>query len=58
MTSWQLPQPGLLDLSRATEALHRNYYKRDLLLNVEIIRRDIGSVGRMVDILQPFAERA
>ena len=47
-------QPGLLDMSRAAEALHRNYYKRKLLLNAEVIRRDIQNVERMVNILLPF----
>ena len=47
-------QWSLLDMSRAAEALHRNYYKRSLLLNAEVIRRDIQNVERMVNILQPF----
>ena len=47
-------QPGILDMSRAGEALHKNYYKRSLLLNANIIREDIEKVERMVNILQPF----
>ena len=47
-------QPGILDMSRAGEALHRNYYKRSLLLNASIIREDIQKVERMVNILQPL----
>ncbi len=47
-------QPGILDMSRAGEALHKNYYKRSLLLNADIIREDIQRVERMVNILQPF----
>ena len=46
-------QPGILDMSRAGEALHKNYYKRDLLLNANIISEDIQRVERMVNILQP-----
>ena len=47
-------QPSLLEMSRAAESLHRNYYRRALLLNAEIIRRDVEQVERMVNILQPF----
>ena len=47
-------QPGLLEMSRAAEALHRNYYRRTLLLNAEIIRRDVEAVENMVNTLQPF----
>lgn len=47
-------QPGLLEMSRAAEALHRNYYRRALLLNAEVIRRDVESVKKLVNILQPF----
>ena len=47
-------QPGILDMSRAGEALHKNYYKRSLLLNANIIREDIQKVESMVNILQPF----
>ena len=47
-------QPGILDMSRAGEALHKNYYKRGLLLNANIIREDIQKVESMVNILQPF----
>ena len=47
-------QPSLLQMSRAGEALHRNYYKRSLLLNADVIREEIEDVERMVNILQPF----
>ena len=47
-------QPSLLELSRAAEALHRNYYKRKQLLNLDLIREDIQRVERMIDVLQPF----
>lgn len=47
-------QPSLLEMSRAAEALHKNYYRRSLLLNAEIIRGDVEQVERMVNILQPF----
>ena len=47
-------QPGLLEMSRAAEALHRNYYKRTPLLNAEIIRGDVEQVERMVNTLQPL----
>ena len=47
-------QPGILDMSRAAEALHSNYYKRSLLLSASAIQEDIEDVERMVNILQPF----
>ena len=47
-------QPSLLGFSRSAEALHRNYYKRTLLLNANVIRNDIQDVERMVTILRPF----
>ena len=47
-------QPGLLDMSRAAEALHRNYYRRDLLLDADVIRNDVEAVERMVNILDPL----
>ena len=47
-------QPSLLEMSRAAEALHRNYYKRTLLLNAEVIQRDVEAVETMVNTLQPF----
>ncbi len=47
-------QPSLLEMSRAAEALHRNYYKRTLLLNADVIRKDIEDVEKIVNILQPF----
>ena len=47
-------RPGLLELSRAAEALHRNYYKRKQLLNADLIHEDIRRVERMIDILEPF----
>ena len=46
----------LLDMSRAAEALHRNYYKRSLLLNAEVIENDLDQVKRMVDSLQPYLQ--
>lgn len=53
-------QPSLLGCSRSAEALHRNYYKRTLLLNANVIRNDIQDVDveRMVTILQPFLVQA
>lgn len=47
-------QPGLLEMSRAAEALHRNYYKRSLLLNADVIRKDIQDVEKMANVLQLF----
>ncbi len=46
-------QPGLLEMAWAAESLHRNYYKRSLLLNAEAIRRGILDVERLVAALQP-----
>lgn len=51
-------QPGILELSRAAEALHRNYYKRKRLLNADLIREDIHRVERMIDVLEPFVADA
>lgn len=49
-------QPALLDMSRAAESLHRNYYRRDLMLNADVIRNDVEAVERMVNILGPLVE--
>lgn len=51
-------QPNLLAFSRSAEALHRNYYKRTLLLDADVIQRDIQDVERMVSILEPFLVQA
>ena len=50
-------QPGLSAMSYAAQELHRNYYKRDLLLDGTEIAEQLEEVERMVNILQPFAER-
>ena len=47
-------QPALLQMAHAAEALHRNYYRRDFLLNADAIREEIEDVERMVNILEPF----
>ena len=47
-------QPSLLEMSRAAESLHRNYYRRDLLLDAEVIRNDIDAVESMVHTLGPL----
>ena len=47
-------QPSLLEVSRAAEALHRNYYRRALLLNADAIREEIDDVERMVNIIEPL----
>ena len=47
-------QPSLRQYGYSAQALHRNYYKRSLLLNAGIIQGDIENVERMVNILQPF----
>ena len=47
-------QPGLLQMSHSAEALHRNYYRRDLLLNADAIREEIDDVERMVNIIEPL----
>ena len=49
-------QPSLLEMSRAAEALHRNYYKRSVLLNASVILQDIQDVEKMVNILAPLTE--
>ena len=50
-------QPSLSRMSYAAQELHRNYYKRDLLLDSDEIEEQLEEVERMVDVLQPFAER-
>ena len=50
-------QPSLSAMSYAAQELHRNYYKRDLLLDGGEIGEQLVEVERMVDVLQPFAER-
>ena len=47
-------QPSLRQYGNSAQSLHRNYYKRSLLLNASVIREDIDDVERMVNILQPF----
>ena len=47
-------QPSLLRMSNAAEALHKNYYKRTLLLNSQAIGENIAEVEQMVNILEPF----
>ena len=47
-------QPSLRLYGNSAQSLHRNYYKRSLLLNASIIREEIGDVEEMVNILQPF----
>ena len=47
-------QPSLRQYGNSAQSLHRNYYKRSLLLNASIIQEEIGDVEEMVNILQPF----
>ena len=47
-------QPGIRQYGNSAQSLHRNYYKRDLLLNASIIQEEIDDVERMVNILEPF----
>ena len=47
-------QPGLLQMAHAAEALHRNYYRRDLMLDADVIREEIDDVERMVNIIEPL----
>ena len=47
-------QPSLRQYGNSAQSLHRNYYKRSLLLNAGIIQEEIGDVEEMVNILQPF----
>ena len=47
-------QPSLRLYGNSAQSLHRNYYKRSLLLNASVIQEDIGDVEEMVNILQPF----
>ena len=47
-------QPSLRVYGNSAHSLHRNYYKRSLLLNASVIQEEIDDVERMVNILQPF----
>ena len=47
-------QPSLRQYGNSAHSLHRNYYKRSLLLSAGTIQEDIEDVERMVNILQPF----
>ena len=47
-------QPSLRQYSNSAHALHRNYYKRGLLLNADTIEESIGDVEAMLNVLQPF----
>ncbi len=47
-------QPSLRLYGNSAQSLHRNYYKRSLLLNASVIQEEIDDVERMVNILQPF----
>lgn len=46
-------QPSLSRMSYAAQELHRNYYKRDLLLDSDEIEEQLGEVERMIDIYSP-----
>ena len=48
--SWEL-----IDFGNAAHALHRNYYLNSFLLKDEIIERNIESVERLVNALEPYA---
>ena len=48
--------PSLLRMAHAAEALHRNYYRRGLLLNSEAIEEEIQEVETMIKALEPFIE--
>ncbi len=50
-------QPGLLRMAHAAEALHRNYYRRGLLLNSDAIEEEIGEVETMLKALEPILFR-
>ena len=47
-------QPSLRQYGNSAHSLHRNYYKRSLLLSAGTIQEDIEDMERMVNILQPF----
>ena len=47
-------QPSLRQYGNSAHSLHRNYYKRNPLLNASVIEEEIGDVERMMNILQPF----
>ena len=47
-------QPGLRQYGNSAHSLHRNYYKRGLLLNASVIQEEIDDVEEMVNALQPF----
>ena len=47
-------QPSLLQMSHSAESLHRNYYRRALLLNADAIQEEVDDVERMVNILEPL----
>ncbi len=47
-------QPSLRQYGNAAHSLHRNYYKRSLLLSASAIQEDIEDVEKMVSVLQPF----
>ena len=47
-------QPSLRGYGNSAQSLHRNYYKRSLLLNAGDIQENLEDVERMVNILQPF----
>ena len=47
-------QPGLRQYGNSAHSLHRNYYKRSVLLSAGSIQEDIEDVERLVNILQPF----
>lgn len=46
-------QPSLSRMSYAAQELHRNYYKRDLLLDSDEIEEQLGEVERMIDVYSP-----
>ena len=47
-------QPSLMRYADSAEQLHRNYYRRKIHLDADLIGERIGDVERMVVILVPF----
>jgi len=44
----------LLDLRSRANELHSNYYKRDILLEADVISEDIESIAELLTVLAPL----
>ena len=44
-------------LGNSAHYLHRNYYKRKILLNPGLIHRNLDNVAELINLLRPLCQR-